>query len=267
MSGFIQLIHWKAEEAQERAAILAGGGYSVRTDMPGGRKFMNQLGATAPDAILIDLSRLPSQGRDLGVLIRRQASTRNIPLVFIGGVKEKTNRVRELLPDAHFTTWKDILSDLPAALHAPIQEPVVPDSAFAAYQGKALPDKLGIKEGMRLGLIDPPQGVGGILGRTPPGVVLQPGHEGEHDLLIWFIRSAQDLNKGIAKTAMLLGDIPLWIAWPKKASGRQSDLTQQVVRDAGLGHGLVDYKICSIDATWSGLLFRQRRKPASADTQ
>lgn len=52
----------------------------------------------------------------------------------------------------------------------------------------------------------------------------------------------------------------LWIAWPKKASGVESDLTQQQVRTFGLDAGLVDYKICSIDATWSGLCFTRRRK-------
>jgi hypothetical protein len=52
----------------------------------------------------------------------------------------------------------------------------------------------------------------------------------------------------------------LWIAWPKKASGMPTDLTQTDVRRAGLASGLVDYKICAIDATWSGLLFARRKK-------
>jgi hypothetical protein len=57
--------------------------------------------------------------------------------------------------------------------------------------------------------------------------------------------------------AMLEGG-PIWIAWPKKASGVMTDLSQQVVREVGLGAGLVDYKVCSIDETWSGLLFTRR---------
>jgi hypothetical protein len=51
---------------------------------------------------------------------------------------------------------------------------------------------------------------------------------------------------------------PVWIAWPKKASGVATDLSQQVVRGIGLSAGLVDYKICAIDKTWSGLLFTKR---------
>ena len=52
----------------------------------------------------------------------------------------------------------------------------------------------------------------------------------------------------------------LWIAWPKQASGVKSDLTQPVVRRIGLASGLVDYKVCAIDATWSGLRFTVRKK-------
>jgi hypothetical protein len=51
----------------------------------------------------------------------------------------------------------------------------------------------------------------------------------------------------------------LWIVWPKKTSNLKANLTQQIVREAGLAAGLVDYKICAIDATWSGLLFTQRK--------
>jgi hypothetical protein len=51
----------------------------------------------------------------------------------------------------------------------------------------------------------------------------------------------------------------LWIAWPKKASGAVSDLSQAMVRQAGLDAGLVDFKVCSMDATWSGLRFTRRK--------
>jgi len=51
----------------------------------------------------------------------------------------------------------------------------------------------------------------------------------------------------------------LWIAWPKKASGVPTDVTEDVVRDAGLAHGLVDYKVCAINETWSGLKFARRK--------
>jgi hypothetical protein len=51
----------------------------------------------------------------------------------------------------------------------------------------------------------------------------------------------------------------LWMIWPKKSSKLASDLTQQIIRETGLSHGLVDYKICSLDDTWTGLCFAKRK--------
>jgi hypothetical protein len=82
----------------------------------------------------------------------------------------------------------------------------------------------------------------------------------ERDLTIWFVRDAQELRRGLRRNAVAHADrSPVWIAWPKKTSKVASDLSEQLVRETGLACGLVDYKICSIDETWSGLLFRRRR--------
>jgi hypothetical protein len=59
--------------------------------------------------------------------------------------------------------------------------------------------------------------------------------------------------------AAALGDGRLWIVWPKKASGLDSGLSQVVVHKVGLAAGLVDFKICAVDDTWSGLQFVRRR--------
>ena len=56
-----------------------------------------------------------------------------------------------------------------------------------------------------------------------------------------------------------MGAGSVWMIWPKKSSEMATDLTQQVVRGTGLATGLVDYKICAVDATWSGLLFTRRK--------
>ena len=62
-----------------------------------------------------------------------------------------------------------------------------------------------------------------------------------------------------AAAAVLTERGAIWIAWPKQASGVRTDLTQAAVRAYGLERGFVDYKICAIDETWSGLLFTRRR--------
>jgi hypothetical protein len=79
-------------------------------------------------------------------------------------------------------------------------------------------------------------------------------------LTIWFTKSRKELKANIGKMAVTIGEGKLWIAWPKKGASLASDLTQQDVREAGLAVGLVDYKICTIDETWSGLLFTRRKK-------
>jgi hypothetical protein len=63
--------------------------------------------------------------------------------------------------------------------------------------------------------------------------------------------------RGLAKA--LPEKSALWIAWPKKASGVKTDLNENLVRDFGLDAGWVDYKVCAIDATWSGLCFARRK--------
>jgi CheY-like chemotaxis protein len=255
----INLIHWVPGSITERVELLQNAGYEVESSLPQGSGFLRQLAEKPPAAIIIDLARLPSQGRDMAVLIRRRKGTRHIPLVFVGGQADKVAGIRLLLPDAVFASWEEILQILPEAIAQPPQKPLVPDSAFAGYAGKSLSKKLGIKAGMAVHLVAAPKAFAKTLGPLPEEVQLYEGSSPLAALTIWFTRSSQDLLQGIEQMAAQTnsGD-RLWIAWPKKSSGVVSDLTQQMVRETGLGHGLVDYKISAIDKTWSALLFTRR---------
>jgi hypothetical protein len=254
----VQLIHWNQAEARERAAWLEAAGFEVDCDLAAGPAFFRQLANDPPDAIVIDLGRLPSQGRDFGVGLRIQAGTRAIPLVFVGGRADKVAAVEALLPDATYTSWEDVVTAVSAAIDDPPVAPIVPASRMAGYAGKPLPEKLGIKPGMAVSLASAPAGVSDLLGELPPAVRLQQKSE-DADLFLWFVRSGAELAAGMDRMAARAAKAPLWIAWPKRASGVTTDLTQNLVRQAGLAAGLVDYKICSVDDTWSALLFTQRR--------
>jgi hypothetical protein len=255
----IRLIHWNAAEAAERAQRLRRLGYEVSSDLPSGPDFLRQLRQQPPLAVVIDLSRLPSQGRDMGVAIRLAAATRRVPLVFVGGAPDKIMQAQALLPDAAFTTWERIAEDLAAAIRNPPAQPVVPESTMAGYSGRPLVKKLGIKPGMKIALFTPPEGFGDLVGELPPGAAFQESAAGPCGLAIWFVRSREELTRDLLSISNAAGDVPLWIAWPKKTSALRSNLGETDVRAAGLDNGLVDYKICAIDATWSGLLFRRRR--------
>ncbi len=257
----VQLIHWNAAEAAERAERLRTLGYDVTFDLPAGPAFIRALANNPPAAVVIDLSRLPSQGRDMAINLRIQGGTRHLPLLFVGGDPAKVARIHELLPDAAYTSWDEIDAGLAGAIVASPADPIVPSSAFAAYAGKPLVGKLGIKAGSTVALAGAPPNFRDALGRLPGQVDLIgiDNLSGLADLVIWFVRSAGELEHGMAGIAARLRRGALWIAWPKKGSALVADLSQQQVRDAGLAAGLVDYKICAIDDTWSALLFRRRK--------
>jgi len=131
----------------------------------------------------------------------------------------------------------------------------------AGYSGTPLPAKLGIRPGTRLALLHAPAGFGAILGELPPGVEFVDPDDGDLDVAVLFVPNRAELERSFAAVAARL--VPsggLWVAWPKKASGVPTDLTENVARQVGLAAGLVDNKVCAIDATWSGLRFVYRVK-------
>jgi len=254
----VRFIHWNADEAKPGIEKLRAAGYSVTYEVPG-PGFVGEIRKESPAAVVIDLARLPSQGRDVGMAVRESKSTRHLPLVFVGGDPEKLERIKRQLPDAVYTPWSRIKSSLKRAIAHPPADPVVPASSLAGYSGTPLPKKLGIKAGSVVILVNAPKGFEKTLGALPESVTLHRQARGRCDLAIWFPKSAKDLRTRVERMGELADKDGLWIAWPKQASGISTDLTQTVVRKTGLASGLVDYKICAIDETWSGLRFAQRK--------
>jgi len=254
----IRLMHWNATEAEGRAAQLQAAGFEVEWE-PLDPRALRKMGADPPDVVVIDLSRIPSQGRDVGVMLRKQKSTRQIPLIFVEGPPDKVARAREVLPDAAYTSWSRIRSAVKGAMSRPPGLLVVPESGMAGYSGTPLVTKLGIKAGMVVGLAGAPKGLVEMLGELPDNVVVKKQVRGSCDLIIWFVRRRRDLDGRMARMRERTGSGGLWIAWPKKASGVVSDLSQTIVREVGLAAGMVDYKISAFDQTWSGLRFAHRK--------
>lgn len=255
----LKLIHWSREEARDRAALLRANGFKADWREPKGLGFLRELREKRPAAIVIDLSRLPMQGRDVALAIRHQKATRGIPIVFVEGSAEKVDRVKKSLPDAVFTTWTKIAAALEKAIANPPAEPKVPSSVFAGYAGAPLPRKLGIKPNSIVGLVNAPRGFERTLAPLPNGAKVKRSSHAAGEIVLWFVRSKAELAGWIARHAKSILGGKLWIVWPKRSSRLATDLGQQDVRAAGLGAGLVDFKICSIDQTWSGLLFTRRK--------
>lgn len=254
----IRLIHWNAAEAAERAARLPNAEFEV-DHAPLDTAGLRALRANPPDALLIDLGRLPSHGRDVGVAMRQTKATRGLPLVFVDGDPAKVELVRQLLPDAVYTDWANVQLALRDAIANPPANPVAPASGLAGYSGTPLPRKLGIKPGFAVALPGAPDDFETTLGELPEDVVFRRRAQGRCDLIVWFVGSRRELRQRVQRYGQRAGPGGLWICWPKKASGVKSDLSERVVRETGLASGLVDYKIASIDQTWSGLRFTRRR--------
>lgn len=255
----VQLVHWNASEGLERAKQLRSARYRVdfETVTPA---LLKKLRNDPPDAVVVDLSRMPSGGRDVGVALRTYKSTRQLPLVFVGGDPDKVAGVKRSLPDAVFTSWDRMSGALKQAIARPPSDPVVPDHALAGYSGTPLPKKLGIKSGTRVALVGAPRDFENVLGEIPEGARLSRQTRDHPDLVIWFVKKRSELEGRIDRMAALAGAGSMWIAWPKQASKMASDVTGNDVRSVGLAAGLVDYKVCAIDENWSGLLFTGRRK-------
>ena len=122
------------------------------------------------------------------------------------------------------------------------------------YSGTPLPRKLGIKEGQRLAFSGAPEGFDRTLGALPDGATVKRRARGPLDVVVAFFTRRAELERRFRRlaAAMERGG-SLWIAWPKRASGVATDLTEDVIREIALVNGLVDTKVCAIDETWSGL--------------
>jgi hypothetical protein len=134
----------------------------------------------------------------------------------------------------------------------------------AGYSGTPLPKKLGISEGSTLALIEAPPGV---IDGLPPGVTVKRKASGPADVVVAFFTERRAFERRIdALARMIFPSGGLWVAWPKRSSGVETTMHEDVVREVALPLGLVDNKVCAIDETWSGLrvVWRRDRRTLTA---
>ncbi len=133
--------------------------------------------------------------------------------------------------------------------------------APAGYSGTPLPKKLGIKDDHTVALLDEPAGMRQILIPLPDGVTFRTDLRARPDVAVAFFTWRSAFTKRIdALGRAIFPAASVWIAWPKKASGVETDITEDTVRDVALPKGLVDVKVCAIDDTWSGLKLMWRKE-------
>ncbi|MGB9415285.1 MAG: hypothetical protein WCB58_03145 [Acidobacteriaceae bacterium] len=261
----LRLICWNEVDAAARAMILKRAGYRVIADPPenpGGMvRYFREL---APDAVVIDLDRLPSHGRELGLSLRASKSTSHLPLVFAGGVPAKIEIVRTAIPDAIFVPWDNSLVH---AIERSMSQPASPRLRSRELPKDAgagsLERKLDIKPQTHFAIVytnrnDQPW-LTELLTSIPADAIQQRRMDTSTTLALFPVATRRDLMHAFeVARASLPQKASLWIVHPKQTSPLAADFNQDDVREAGLAHGFVDYKVCAVDKDWSALKFARR---------
>ena len=133
--------------------------------------------------------------------------------------------------------------------------------AHKDYSGTPLHRKLGIKQGSKLALVGQPDDFLATLGSLPSGVEMASHDRKPLDVVVFFTKSRADLERRFATLAKRLDPAGgLWVAYPKKSSRIETNLTFPIVQRVGLENGLVDNKSIAVDDDWSGVRFVYRVK-------
>ncbi len=131
----------------------------------------------------------------------------------------------------------------------------------AGYSGTPLTRKLGLRDGQRVLLVGAPDEIEDLLDPLPAGVTLSRRLREPLDAILFFATRRAEVERRHATLAARLTPVGmLWLAWPKRASGVDTDVTEDVLRAVLLPSGMVDTKVCAIDETWSGLRFVRRKE-------
>lgn len=129
-----------------------------------------------------------------------------------------------------------------------------PSPAPAGYSGTPLARKLGIKATSVVYLIDAPPHYRSLVDPLPQGARVVSRLTALVDVVHLFATNRAALEKTLAALRQAIrADAAVWVSWPKKASRVPTSITEDTIRDVALPLGLVDIKVCAVDATWSGL--------------
>ena len=250
---------WNEEEAAAHAAELGKQGLRVSVVGQGMSGWVGYLRDLAADVVVIDLDRLPSHGREVGILLRGSKSTRHLPLVYLGGVAEKVERLRADLPDATYAKWSEAPKAIRAAIATPVETPVRPVPMMERYRDADLGRRLGVVPGVEVITWGDPDFLVELLGDLPEGVEVREsrsirralktnGTQAVPQLQLWLcvVRAAVEIEAAFgALTASERPKVSGWIIHPKKTSRYKTDFNQNDVRDVGLTYGWVDSKVCA----------------------
>jgi hypothetical protein len=130
----------------------------------------------------------------------------------------------------------------------------------AGYSGTPLAKKLGITNGMRLTVFNPPAGYTTWLEGLPATASISERLTTPAAAVHLFETKRAPLARALKRLrTQLRPEGFVWVSWPKRASGVPTDITEDVIREIALPLGFVDVKVCAVTDTWSGLKLVIRR--------
>lgn len=131
----------------------------------------------------------------------------------------------------------------------------------AGYSDTPLPQKLGIKAGARAAWVRAPEGFAELLGELPEGVRIKARATAPVDVVVCFVTRRSQLERELPRLREVIRPAgAVWTAWPKRACGVPTDITEDVIRDVALPMGFVDVKVCAVTEVWSGLKLVVRKE-------
>jgi CheY-like chemotaxis protein len=255
----LRLIHWNAAEAARYLTLLKEAGHHVEYSPEFSPPLMRDWRSCPPDAFVIDLTRLPSHGREIAVALRQSKATRAVPIVFCEGEEAKIAKTRALLPDAVYCPFSRLKSNL-RKLGSTRATPVVPVAMMERYAGRTVAQKLGIRAGDSVCLLEAPRDMPAGLGKLPAGVTFVESLPAA--VTLFFPTDPHALRQQLSELRFFAAKTKLWVCW-KKGKAAANGVSERLVRETGISLGLVDYKICSVSEVWSGLLFALQRSTTS----
>jgi hypothetical protein len=250
----VRLIHWKGAEAAPLIRKLKAAGCTVDYDEDL-RAYWRTRGKSLPEVFVIDLTRQPAHGREVAVALRGYKATRHIPVVFVDGDSEKVEAVRRVIPDAIYASR----ARLPTAIRRvrPNPNPLVPAQMMDRYANRTAAQKMGIGKDVHVAVVDPPADYEKVVGELPEGAWLDEEAFTACKVMLWFVHDYSGFEAALPKMRRAAERTRLWILWRKNRRGKGSEdgLDGNLVRNGANQVGLVDYKICSVNDTWSGMVF------------
>jgi hypothetical protein len=251
----VRIIHGKKAEAGPLLAACRSAGFETEYLAGDGGAICRAIRTKPPDIVAIDLSRLPSHGREVAVWLRNTTGTRHVSIVFIGGDPVKTASVRALLPDATYCEQPKLAAALKKLAKAGTSKsPITPPPVMDRYREKSAAEKLGITASAHVAVVDTPRDFPDLLGALPDAVEFQ---EEAAPLTLWFVHDREGLMESLREMRTRAAKTKLWLLWRKGSTG--AALTRNALREATNAVGLVDYKICAVDGRWSAMLFARKK--------